>query len=352
MTAKIAGLKIPSRAGKLPRDYEGYVFISDIDKTYLATHIDSLGGLLRAAFETPERKLNVPGVSILLRALRRGAGEEAARNPLFFVSASPPQMERKLLAKMELDGVDHDGIIFKNQLAHVRQGKFKKLREQIGYKLGALLSLWLQLPPKAKVVLLGDDSESDALVFSLFVEICAGNVQGKTLYELLRYLHVFREEAMQVAWLSRHASQNLRPVQAAFINLETGSSPGYYARLGTFIYPTENSLQVALGLFEQGLIRQQAVRSIGRDLILHYDFEPAALLETLEAGARRGIYGIDTLDRLWPMLHEAEVLPAPVVRPQQEGALTRLNIRRWNSDALQKMSLAQLKARYSDEGRY
>ncbi len=350
MTSKIDNLKIPPRAEKLPRDYEGYVFISDIDKTYLATHIDSLGGLLKAAFETPERKLNVPGVSLLLRAVRRGAGIESAANPLFFVSASPPQMERKILSKMELDGVEHDGIIFKNQLDHVRKGKFKKLREQIGYKLGALLSIWCALPSKSKIVLLGDDSESDALVFSLFAEVVAKNIEGKNLYDLLRHLHVFREEALKVAWLSRNVPAG-RPVQAAFIKLETVSSPNYYGRLGSFIYPTENALQAAFALFEQGLIREQAVRSIGRDLVLHYDFDATKLLHSLEAGARRGVYGLDTLDRLWPLLYEAQVLPAPQKREQNEGALTRLNARRWTYDAL-KTNLSELKLRYSDEGRY
>lgn len=351
MLTKRPDIEIPDRARRIPRDYEGHVFISDIDKTYLATQIDSLGGLLRAAFEAAESKSNVPGFSILLRALRRGATEQAARNPLFFVSASPPQMEGKILAKMEMDGVEHDGIIFKNQLRHVRRGDFRKLREQVGYKLSVLLTLWSHLPQRAQIVLFGDDSESDAVVYSLFAEILAGTIEGSELLKLLLQLGVFREDAASIAWFTRRLKRPVHPVKAAFINLETGSQATYYSRFGSFIYPTDNSLQTALALYEQGLIRDRAVRSVGRELILHYDFSPASLLEALEAGARRGLYALSTLDKLWAMLHASDVLPPPVAREAQEGAVTKLNPKRWSWDA-SAPSLAELKRRYSDEGRY
>ncbi|MBS1983162.1 MAG: DUF2183 domain-containing protein [Bdellovibrionales bacterium] len=350
MLTKRSNIEVPIRASLIPRDYDGYVFISDIDKTYLATQIDSLGGLLRTAFEAPESKGNVPGFSIVLRAVRRGAAETPMENPLFFVSASPPQMRAKLAAKMEMDGIEHDGMICKNQLSHVRRGAFKKLREQIGYKLEALLSLWLELPVNCKIVLFGDDSESDAVVYSLFAEILAGNIKGRELHVLLSQLGVFREDALGIAWGARRV-QLASPVRAAFINLETGSQASYYSRFGSFIYPTDNSLQTAIALYEQGLIRDRAVKSIGRELVLQYDFGPRDLADSLEAGARRGLYMIETLDKLWHMLHEAAVLPAPVARPAQEGAVTQLNPKRWEWQGT-KTSLSELKKRYSDEGRY
>jgi len=352
MVTKTVRIAVPDAAYLLPRDYEGPVFISDIDKTYLATQIDSLGGLLRAAFETPERKTNVPGFSIILRALRRGAGVEAARNPLFFVSASPPQMEQKLRAKMALDGVEPDGVIFKNQLRHVRSGSFRKLREQIGYKLGALLGLWDALPRMSKLVLFGDDSESDAVVYSIFSEIISGHLFGRTLYQVLDHLHVSRDEALEISWTTRRFKRGSGlPVQAAFINLETGSQASYYGRFGPSMYATDNSLQTALALFEKGFIREQAVRSVGRDLVLHYDFHPKDLLTSLEAASRRGLFGIDTLDKLWPALHASDVLPPPVRREASEGATTRLDPSRFQSTDASAL-LNTLKQRYSDEGRY
>jgi hypothetical protein len=352
MVTKTARVSVPEAALKLPRDYDGYVFISDIDKTYLATQIDSLGGLLRAAFETPERKANVPGFSIILRAVRRGAGGEALRNPLFFVSASPPQMEQKLRAKMALDGVEPDGVIFKNQMRHVRSGNFKKLREQIGYKLNALLALWEALPPKSKIVLFGDDSESDAVIYSLFSEIANGQLSGLSLFKVLDHLRVSRDEAIGIAWYARRARRALAPVQGAFINLETGSQASYYSRFGPFMYATDNSLQTALALYEKGLLREQAVKSVGRDLVLHYDFQPKDLLASLEAASRRGLFGIETLDKLWPMLHASDILPPPVKREANEGLVTRLDPARFLASGDGGVDLQLLKSKYSEEGRY
>ena len=351
MVQKVVDIQIPLSVQHLDRDYDGYVFVSDIDKTYLATQIDSMAGLLRAAFETPERKRNVPGFSTVLRALRRGAGEKPQKNPLFFVSASPPQIAGKILSKMEIDGVEHDGIIFKNQMVYVRRANFKKLREQIGYKLAAFLSLWLELPQNSKLVLFGDDSESDAVVFSLVAEVLAKHIGGLDLVELLKGLGVFREEALRVAWLARRVKTPVFPVHAAFINLDTGSQPSYYARFGSFVQPSENSLQIALALFEHGLIRELAVKSIGRELFMKYDFGPKELLESLEVASQRGLFSIETLDKLWPMLHSHGVLPPPVVRQMNEGAVTRLNPHRWEHH-LASVGLRALKARYSEEGRY
>jgi len=353
MAKKVILVDVPESAQKIPRDYAGYVFVSDIDKTYLATQIDSVSGLLRAAFETAERKSNVPGFSTILRAVRRGAIAEKARNPIYFVSASPPQIGTKILQKMEIDGVEHDGIIFKNQFEYLKRWNFKKLKEQVGYKLGALLSLWKKLPKTCKLVLFGDDSESDAIIFSIFSEILAKNISRIQLVELLRHIGVFEEEALRVAWLARQAAtEALYPVQAAFINLDTGSNPAFYARYGSNIFPTENSLQTAFALFEQELIRDVAVITIAKEMVLKYDYSPKDLLKSLEIAARRGLFTLETLDKLWPILARQSLLTPFVEREQREGAVTKLNPRRWNTQNLFKHSLSELKLRYRDEGRY
>jgi hypothetical protein len=350
MLTKRSSIEVPIAASRLRRDYDGPVFVSDIDKTYLETQIDSLGGLLRAAFESPETKSNIPGFSIILRAVRRGAGDSPGRHPLFFVSASPPQMRQRILAKMEIDGVENDGIIFKNQMSHVRSGKFGKIKEQIGYKLSALLMLWNDLPKASKIVFFGDDSESDATVYSLFSEILSNTIRGKALEKLLLQLGVFRDDAIAIAWFSRNLGDAIRPVKAVFINLETGSQPSYYSRFGSFMFPTDDSLQTALVLFELGLLRDRAVCSVGKELILQYDRSPENLLETLESGCRRGLYLPDTLDKLWPLLNSQGVLPSFVPRPVDEGAVTKLSPDRWIETP--NMSLKNLKNKYSDEGRY
>ena len=56
-----------------------------------------------------------------------------------FISASPPQIGRAIRKKLELDGIIYDGIVFKDQLQRLMRGKFRHLREQVGYKLTELL---------------------------------------------------------------------------------------------------------------------------------------------------------------------------------------------------------------------
>jgi len=89
----------------LPEDYRGPVITSDIDRTYLESSIHSLRGLVRTALESAEEKRAFAGMIPLYHALRHGPGETPRQTPLYFVSASPPQMEEVLREKMALDGI-------------------------------------------------------------------------------------------------------------------------------------------------------------------------------------------------------------------------------------------------------
>ncbi len=346
-------IKLPHAAKELNPDYSGYVVISDIDKTYLATQIDSIGGLLKTAFETAESKDTVPGFSIVLRALRRGGGIQPQENPLFFVSASPPQMRQTLLSKMQIDGVEHNGIVFKDQLVHVRNRAFKKLKEQIGYKLEALLALWAYIPKGAKLILFGDDSESDPAIYSLFSDVLSDRARGPVLDELLQFLGVFPEERRRIVGLSNDIQGQFDPIDMIFINLVSGINPNFYSKFGPQLFATENSMQVALALFERGLIRERAVKSIGRELLLYYDYSPQGILDSLKSGALRGLYGIETLRKLWMTLATAFIIPEP-----QEGELdstlptsvTRLSRHRWADG--EASDIRSLKIRYGEELHY
>jgi hypothetical protein len=350
--SRILNLKLPESVELLPRDDSGFAFVSDIDKTYLATQIDSIGGLLRAAFENPERKRNVPGFSTLLRALRRGGKDEPERNPLWFVSASPPQLLPKLVEKMKIDRVEHDGLILKDQWAQIRRGQFRRLREHVGFKLSALLALWSRCPPQMKWVLFGDDSEADPIVFSLFAEIVALNITHHHLSALLIDLGVSREESVRIAWFSRQFKQARFPVRAAFINLETMSNPRYYPRLSPLLRPSENSLQMALALFESGLIRERAVKSIARELVLFFDIAPRLLGESLERGADWGLYSTATMDRIWTVLASEGWLPLPVAPNAERVAARRAPEPLHKEVQPLRYSVELIRRRYLEDLRY
>jgi phosphatidate phosphatase APP1 len=138
----------------LPGDWDGPIYIWDIDNTYLVTEWSGLRDLIRIRFEAAEDKRPVPGAVELLGGLRRGSDPDA-RPPVFFVSASPETMREVLERRMLLDGVMQDGITFRDLR------RLRYLRDIFGYKTAALLLYRLENPGRACETLFGDDREHD-----------------------------------------------------------------------------------------------------------------------------------------------------------------------------------------------
>jgi phosphatidate phosphatase APP1 len=110
------------------------VFIWDLDKTYLDTSIDSLTALLVTALERAFNKKNVPGTKALLQALARISSQKKnqARLPLYFISASPPQMEERIAEKFTIDGVRPYGCFYKDNLRNLTPSRFWRLKKTSG----------------------------------------------------------------------------------------------------------------------------------------------------------------------------------------------------------------------------
>ncbi|HEX9103623.1 MAG TPA: phosphatase domain-containing protein, partial [Polyangia bacterium] len=139
-----------------------HVYRWDLDKTYLKTEFDTFKDLVRSAFEGAEAKQAVPGASALLRELRAGGGAR-----ICFISGSPRQMRRVLTRKLKLDGVEFDEFILKPNLRNMLMGRFRAMREQVGYKLPALLAGRAGLPAETRETCFGDDAEADGFIYSL-----------------------------------------------------------------------------------------------------------------------------------------------------------------------------------------
>ncbi len=183
---------------RLPPDYEGPVFVWDVDKTYLDTRFSQLKGLLRIPFELAVDKRPIPGVPELLHELRRPL-PGGPRRPLFFISASPPQLAGPVTERMVQDGVEFDGITFKDVPALLRQGRVGQLKEQVAFKVSALLRLADDLPPGARLHLFGDDYEHDDAAYALFADVLAGRVRGFDLEQALRRAGAARRYAQALA---------------------------------------------------------------------------------------------------------------------------------------------------------
>ena len=132
-----------------PAEWKGSVFVCDIDRTYLATRLSSYKGMMRVPFEAAVDKIAIDGMRPLLREIRRGPRSRSRHTPLYFVSASPAQLRPVIERKMLFDGLEFDGTTFKDWLGVVRSGRLGRFREQVGFKLTALLTARRELPAGA-----------------------------------------------------------------------------------------------------------------------------------------------------------------------------------------------------------
>ena len=166
------------------KDYADSVFVWDVDKTYLDTHFSSFKGLARIPWEFAPDKVAIAGMPEILRGLRRGAAKNIQCNPIYFISASPPQLRNILAAKMQMDGVEYDGMTFKNWLKVMKKLNFKRLKNHLGYKVMALL-LGRRNYPMAREYLFGDDAEYDPAAFNLYARVINSGLGGNELEAVL-----------------------------------------------------------------------------------------------------------------------------------------------------------------------
>lgn len=266
--------------------HTGDVFVWDIDKTYLDTRFSSLRGLLTIPLELAVDKRAVPGAVPLLRAIRRGPGPKSAITPLYFVSGSPRQLRPVIEQKMTLDGVDFDGITFKDHLTILRSLRLSGLLAQVGYKLAALLLYRLEAHPSSTWWLVGDDIEADESVFSLFRDVCLG-LRGSDLDKAMRQLGVHTEERRTCLALATRLTTTSPSVGGIFVHLASGRAPRSPASPGVF--QTSSFLQVALLLASCGRIQGRDLRAVVADLRRHHLSETLIEKQIDDAGVRLGV---------------------------------------------------------------
>ena len=234
-----------------PPDFDGTVLVWDIDKTYLDTHFSRLGGLLRIPLEFAVDKGAIPGMPEVLRGLRRGAGEQVACTPLYFVSASPTQLAGALAGRMRLDGVEYDGIVLKDWLAVLARRSPWRLSEQVGFKLCALLTL-RRARPRSREILFGDDSERDAVAFDLYHRLLSGALSPGEAVEVMTHQGVHRRDRRLIRALLAALPTVPQPVERAYIHLATGTDPARYTEMGEHMVPVRDALELARSLEAHG----------------------------------------------------------------------------------------------------
>lgn len=298
-----------------------FVYVWDIDKTYLDTHFETLKGLLRTAFEKAFQKRNVPGTGTLVRALTTTLNEanQGKPFPIYFISASPPQMERKIRTKLEIDGINPYGAFFKDNLRNLKPKYFRRLTQQVGYKLQAMLELRVRLKDDVKQVLFGDDSESDAVVYALYSDICSGRLSGVELEKILESQEVIPSQIEAILEIQGRIPQS-DPVEKVYINLANDTDPDYYEKFGRRTFPTYNTFQMALDLLQENRIAINQLLKISQDMITNYGFTPDELSKSLDDLISRRRLTVDTTQKTVEALKESKLLPSyymPSGTPQE-----------------------------------
>jgi hypothetical protein len=258
-----------------------HIFRWDLDKTYLRTDFSSLRSLLKTALEKAEEKENVPGTAALLRELRA-----AGPHGIFFISGSPREMRKVLERKLKMDGVEVDGLVLKPNLQNLLRGRFRALREQVGYKLPALLesrAAFAGIPE----TLFGDDAEADAFIYSLYADLLAGRVGNELVGEVLERVGAYPDDAARTLDLAARIPRD-NPVRRIFIHLDKRSPPARFVRYGRRVVPIFNYFQVAVLLFADGILSPAAVLRVGKEMVDNYGFHLAELANSLQDLVRRG----------------------------------------------------------------
>jgi len=270
----------------------------DLDKTYLRTDFDTVRDLVRTAIERPDQKRTVPGAAALMRELCD------AGIAIHILSGSPEQLRSRVIEKLRLDGVQYASLTLKPNLQNLLRLRFRAVRGQLGYKLTALLRRRCEMDRQRDLdhalireVLLGDDAEADAFVYSLYGDVCRGAVDDAELMAIMRAGRCYDDE---IADAVRYASY-IEPgeiVERVLIHLERQSLPGDFDRYGERVVPFYNYLQAAYVLFEDGRLAADAVLRVAQDMTLRHHFDGGSLARSYLELARRGHVGPDGIAAL------------------------------------------------------
>lgn len=176
----------------LDKESEPIVVRSDVDMTYLFTDFHSFSAMRKLLKLSAYQRETLDGMEQVYEILRDKKGEN---RPLSFISGSPVFFKRVLENKMQLDGVLHDELVlkpFKKLFSSGTINPIPLIKEQVGYKLHALMRLRQNIPPQSKEVLLGDDTEADPIIYALYTQLIRKSISQEEFFVALDQLGVSR----------------------------------------------------------------------------------------------------------------------------------------------------------------
>lgn len=233
--------------------------ICDIDKTYLETNFESIAMMAKIALESSEDKITVQGAQVLLNWLRWGEPDNLEGFnldqivPLHFVSSSPPQLRRTLEEKLMFDGLLWSSDTFKDQAYNIFKGKFKLLKHQVAYKVAAILNLIARMKDDSHILFIGDNAESDPMIYQSISMLLTGLVTESEFVGLLSSLGVKAHQSRDILDRIGDVPRNVK-VSILIRRLE--SYPHRPSPIGgqVTIYYYDHYLELAVHLMSQNLL--------------------------------------------------------------------------------------------------
>jgi hypothetical protein len=246
---------------------DGVHIFCDLDKTYLETEFESWIKMAKIPFESPHDKITVPGASEVLQLARWGGDPTRAQRPkagLHFVSSSPPQLRLALDGKLTLDHLEWSSDTFKNQTYNLRMGRIDLLRDHIAYKTKAILDIATKLPDGSRVLMIGDNAEFDAFVYTgvrLFLE---RRISTGGLRDWLRGAKVEESVIAQVLGSDVQVANKIT-VGGIYIRSVPGYSGSPISRFDGTWFRFDHWAQVAWSLMKDGTIDPESLPLVIRE---------------------------------------------------------------------------------------
>jgi hypothetical protein len=285
-------------------------YVWDLDKTYLDTKYESFWGLWRTIFEKAYKKKNIPGTAAMVRALQdyyqlKNSTEEF---PIFFITASPPQMEAKIVEKLNLDGIQPLRIYCKDNLRNLHPRRFSRLTQHVGYKLQSLLQIRSLFPQiDLKQVLWGDDSEADVIIYCLYSDICARRIGENEIRKILDLYSVPKSQTVKILRLIDEVP-HFDPVDKIYINLAEDTDVEYYLKYGRRVVPSFNSFEVVIDMYQDKRIGINNLVNVAEDLLRRFDFTIDQIEKSLNQLIKRKILSSESLPALSEELKKRNLL--------------------------------------------
>jgi hypothetical protein len=198
---------------------------------------------------------------------------------------------------LQLEGLRWDELTLRPNFGSVFKLRWRGPSAKLSHKLPALLEVRVtdqRLATEGQPlpeVLVGDDAEADAFVYSLYADVLSGRV-GRSL--LKRVLHEGRVPARQAARCLDAVSQlsHAAAVERILIQLTRQTPPSHFDRFGPRLVPFYNYLQAAFVLAEDQRLDASSVLRVASTFASQHQFDWEALARSYLDLLRRGhVYG-------------------------------------------------------------